>query len=255
MTNGDVADPQLELESAEHELDYAINALDTGLEVRSETLQAIFVRLHEFSHALVTATMRNMMSHRELVFFIHILRMELADAGWTSRYVDVPEFQSGEESMGMVNTIGGLEEKGPNNQAIQAIADLLNCVVDAIGISGWLVGLGSAGQGVQELLSSLRAEVGAGLEGCFEANTLQTYLQDIERYVSSSEQTQLEAGKFSAGDSGVVGTGEALLPVGGRAAPPVVGGRKGHGAKKSKIARAQEKSRSVGKYSFERIRI
>ena len=254
MVNGD-ADSHLDLESkvAEHELDYAMNALTTGLEVRSDTLRMVFARLHAFSQPLITATMRAMMSHRELVFFIHILRIELADAGWTSKYVDGGEVESTEE--GMVNVLGGVEEIGPSDQAIKVIGDLLNCAVDAIGVSGWLIGLGSDAQSTRELLNSLRAEVSAGLETCFEADTLQTYLKDVERYEATSEQGQLLASKHAVEEGDETGTEMALLPVGGRAAPPIVKGRNDKGGKKSKMALAREKSMAVGKYSFERIRI
>ena len=254
MTNGD-ADSNLEIESkvAEHELDYAMSALTTGLEVRSDTLRVIFARLHAFSHSIITSTMRTMMSHRELVFFIHILRIELADAGWTSKYVDVGGPAGAEE--GMVNTLGGVEESGPNDQAIRVIGDLLNCAVDAIGVSGWLVGLGSDTQGTRELLNSLRAEVSAGLEGCIEAGNLQTFLIDIERYAASSEQAQFQIGQHATDAEHETTVEKALLPVGGRAIPPTVKSRNDKGGKKSKIALARKKSRSVGKYSFERIRI
>ncbi len=255
MTNGD-ADSHLEFESkaAEQELDHAVAALSTGLEVRSSVLQAIFSRLLAFDQRTITSRLRDMMSHRELIFFIQILRVELADGGWTSRYIGTGEDEHQEEPQGMVNAMEGAEEGGPSNEALRTIGDLLNCAVDAIGTSGWLVGLSSNTVSAQELLASLRAEVSAGLEGCYEADTLGTTLGEIERFAAQTmEQQQPGSGKFELVDVDTEDV-ETLLPMGGRAYPAVVDG-KGKGAIKSKIALAQEQRRKVGKYSFDRIRI
>ena len=254
MVDGDAnSQLQLESEAAEHELEYAMTALTTGLEVRSDTLRVIFARLHAFHQPLVTSTMRAMMSHRDLVYFVHILRIELADGGWTSKYVDGGEADDAGD--GMVNPIGGFEESGPNDEAIKVVGDLLNCAVDAIGTSGWLVGLGSSALGTAELLASLRAEASAALEGCQEANMLQASLAEIERFVASNEQAYPMGAKRTWEEEDEVDPQKALLPVGGRVQPPFVKGKNDQGGKKSKIALAQEKSRGVGKYSFERIRI
>ncbi|KAK3708556.1 hypothetical protein LTR37_011451 [Vermiconidia calcicola] len=251
MTNGD-ADSDLELESkaAEQELEHAMTALSSGLEVRSDTLGVIFARLHTFDQHIITSKMRAMMSHRELIFFIHVLRIELADGGWTSKYIDVGEDDEDIGAKGMVNTIGGAEESGPSNEAIRTISDLLNCAVDAIGISGWLVGLSGAPVSA-ELLASLRAEVSAGLEGCYEADTLGTVVADIERFAASVEKSQLPGRRFMEGEGDGIDVENAMLPM-GRVDSFAV---RGQGKKKSKMLLAQEKSRRVGKYSFERIRI
>ena len=258
MTNGDV-DSHLAVESqaAEKELEHALTALFTGREVRSDTLREVFARLHAFPQTTVTATMRAMMSHQELIFFIHVLRIELAEGGWTSKYVGGTEDPNGEvgEEMGMVDAVKGNEEESPNDQAIKAIGNLLNCAVDAIGTSGWLVGRASAGSETDELIHSLRAEVSAGLEGCWEADKLGSLLAELERYGASNERVKSRSGKRAVETSEAIGEENALLPLGSRVEPPVVGGRNESGGKKSKMARAREKSRNVGKYSIDRIRI
>jgi hypothetical protein len=250
LTNGD-ADSQLDLESkaAEQELDEAMSALSNGLEVRSEILRMAFARLLAFNQRRITATLRSRLSHRELLIFVHILRIELADGGWTSRYIGgLSANEEFDEQMGMVNTMGGMEDSGPRDEAIKTIGDLLNCAVDAMGNTGWLVGLSGAPVSAGELLASLRAEVCAGLEGCYEAETLGSALSEIERF---ARQLQDGAGSLEAGGTGVE---DALLPIGGRVLPLVVD-EKGRSAKKSRVALAQEKSRRVGRYSFERIRV
>ena len=249
MVDGDAAsDLEFESEAAEQELDKAMNALTNGLEVRSATLRVILARLHAFPHKVVTTTMRAMMEKRELIFFIHLLRIELADGGWTSKYA----FEADDGEEGMVNHISGEEESGPNDQAIAVIGDLLNCAVAAIGTSGWLVGLSSDVLGTEELLDSLRAEVSAGLEGCYEASVLGTFLGELERCANSAERS---GDKCAWQGVEEVGEEKALLPLGGRLDSPVVKGRNGADGKKSKMAIGREKSRHVGKYSIDRIRI
>ena len=252
--NGDIqlpnGDAESELEVAEDELDHAVNALTAGLEVRSDTLRAIFARLHTLHLSDVTSAMRKMMTQEELFFLVHILRIELADGGWTSRYVDTGE--PGAEG-GMVDALAGMEASGPSDESIRVIGFLLNCAVDAIGVSGWLVGLGN-NWSVKELVESLRAEVSAGYEGCLEATTVQTFLAEIDRYIAAAGDSERRYGVVY--DDQVDDETEwAVLPIGGKAVSPIVNVRSDKGARKSKIARAQEKSRNVGKYVFERIRI
>ena len=246
VPNGDA---ESELDVAENELDHAVTALTAGLEVRSDALRSIFARLNTLDSAEVTTTMRSMMSQEELFFLIHILRIELADGGWTSRYVSTGEDVGAEG--GMVDALAGMEDSGPNDESIKVIGFLLNCVVDAIGVSGWLVGLGGTWS-AKEMVESLRAEVSAGYEGCLEANTVKSFLAEIEMY--SRQCQQLPEGYVAEGMH-VDGGGQPVLPVGGRAVVPSVKNRNGQVTTKSKIAQAQEKSRSVGKYTFERIRI
>jgi hypothetical protein len=242
-------DEESELEVAEDELDHAVNALTAGLEVRSDALRGIFARLHALNSLDVTSTMRSTMSQDELFFLIHILRIELADGGWTSRYVDVGEGAGAEG--GMVDALAGIEESGPSDESIKVIGFLLNCAVDAIGISGWLVGLGG-NWSAKELVESLRAEVSAGYEGCLEANTVKSFLADIEKYAGQVDQ---RPGAYFDADIDEEGETRAVLPVGGKAVAPKVMARTTRKETKSRFARVQEKSKSVGKYVFERIRI
>lgn len=251
MTNGD-ADSHVESESkaAETELEHVERVLMSGLEVRSDTLRVILERLHAFPAEDVTRTMRTMMSQKELIFLIHMLRIELADGGWTSRYVDAGADEdrydgvSDSKVTGMVDVIPSDGETGPSNRAVLAIGDLLNCAIDAVGTSGWLVGLSGDAFGTEDLLDSLRAEVSAGLEGCYEANTLGTFLDELDRFVASKPKRR----KGNAEDDV-----EASLPVGGRAQPTTLKSKRTSGPK-SKHAEALEKSKRVGKYSFDRIR-
>lgn len=248
--NGDHEEIESESRAAENEIALVMNALDTGLELRSDTLRIILLRLHTFSAGSITAAMREFMTHGELIFFVHMLRIELADGGWTSKYIDV-----GDEDIrdGLVNTrTGELERDGPNDQAVQAIGDLLNCAVDAIGIGGWLVGQSSASLRTDELIDSLRAEVSAGLEGCYEATTLSALLMELKRSAAAHESARnrrtREADHLESPE-------HAMLPLSPSADLHSALHKGGKRQRKSKMAIGEEKSRQVGKYSFDRIRI
>lgn len=255
LTNGDVDDGfENESKNVEKELDLAMNTLSTGLEVRSDTVQEITKRLHAFAPTTITATMREMMSPSEIVFFIHILRIELADGGWTSQYVDVG---GGQPESGLVNTIGAEDERGqPSDEAIKAIGSLLNCAVDAIGTSGWLVGQTSSMNGGDGLIDVLRAEVSAGLEGCYEASTLQTLLAEIQKCETVPEMATTQSRALAITDGDLLGLEKSLLPMTSMAGSQGWSRRnEKDGKKRSKMAVGREKSKRVGKYSFERIRI
>ncbi|KAK3060982.1 hypothetical protein LTR53_019925, partial [Teratosphaeriaceae sp. CCFEE 6253] len=83
MANG-AAESDLDSEAAlaARELDLALAALDSGLELRSATLRLLLDRCTAFPRAALTAAMRGGMGQEELVFFVKILRIELLQGGW-----------------------------------------------------------------------------------------------------------------------------------------------------------------------------
>ncbi|KAK5113717.1 hypothetical protein LTR85_010734 [Meristemomyces frigidus] len=254
MLNGD-ADSEVESEllATEKDLDRAVSALSTGLEVRSETLRLVLRRLHAFPQRAVTKTMRAMMRHEELIFFMKILRIELLAGGWTSRYVD----------LGNTDTADGMdgveEASGPSDQAIGTISDLMNCAIDAVGTSGWLVGQSGDSYGTEELIDALKSEVAASLEGLFEADTVNTFLDDVQSYDFSVQRT-LSAGEKRKRRRDVdvdvdLSVTDAMLPVGCRAEAAVAKDRHTKEGKKSKHVFEKERRGRVGVYSIDRIRI
>lgn len=256
MTNGDdheiESESELELAAVENELDLVMHALDAGLEVKSDTLRLITSRLHAFPPRSITTLMRSMLSQSEIVFFIHILRIELADGGWTSSYVAADET---DEQEGILRGLGEDEESRPSDGAIKAIGDLLNCAVDAIGTTGWLVGLSSAALATDELVDSLRAEVSAGLDGCFQAKKLGIWLRELEKSVDQQGTNKFPGRVIQVQENGLEDANAALLSLEPRGGVAKIASGKSANDKRSVKARAREKSKLVGKYSFERIRI
>lgn len=248
MEIGD-ADSNFEVETlaAEKELHHALSALQNGLEVRSQSLRLIFARLRSFPQKTVKDVLRKRLSHKELVFFIQILRIELAEGGWTSRYIDVGNDEYANRIEASDKQTGNTTEqiKGPQDQAIRHIGQLLTCAIDAISTSGWLVGLSGNVDTTQEILDSVRAEVSASLEGCLEAKTLERFLAELEKYADDAEKAGLTTGPIDDLEA-------AALPLGGRVEGPKRSGKDG---KKTRLEIAREKDLRVGKYSIDRIRI
>ena len=237
--------------AAECELDHALRTLAAGLEIRSSTLRAVLERLNVFPPESVVLSMRHAMARPEMLFFIQLLRIEMADGGWTSRYVDAPDeppagATESAESIpegALVDWIPGDGQWVPSDRAIHAIGNLLNCAVDALGTGGWLVGLAGDMVGTAQLLDSLRAETSASLEGCFEAEALATLLGEL--------RGQLEPAVADGGSS--EGEGEG----GGGAWLPLAGSERAEEPARdrdTRLERSRKKSRRVGKYAFERVR-
>lgn len=252
MVNGELDDAVMrESEAAETDLAYALAALNEGLAVRSVALQTVFSRLNTFPASTITEALRKSLSQREIVFFIQLLRIELADGGWTTRYVD--------------SELDRQDSSTPSDRSIGIISTLLNCAIDAIGTSGWLVGLsGNTEIAADEMLVTLRAETGAALEGCHEASSLGIFLNDFERYSSKLQQAGKAAPRERKVDP-IKNPGFLTAPL---AEDPILPlGYKVHSIsrtrttaggqvkQKSKSAIGKEISMRVGKYSLDRIRV
>ncbi|RMZ16413.1 hypothetical protein D0860_01010 [Hortaea werneckii] len=234
-----------ELIAAERELQSAVMAVSTGLEIRSETMRLVIRRLHAYPHRDISLCMRSMMRPEELLFFMKILRIELLEGGWPSRYIDLGDKQ--EDVAGLDGTD---DATGPSNQAIGTISDMMNCAVDAIGTSGWLIGQSSDVYGTAELIDALKSEVSAALEGLYEADTVATFLRSMAGHERSLEKTWhgVEKRKRAKGEwvAEELEPEEALLPMGCKAEPAVVRSRATKDGKRSKRMFEEERRRRVG---------
>ncbi|KAI7285594.1 hypothetical protein KC345_g1645 [Hortaea werneckii] len=243
-----------ELRAAERELQSAVMAVSTGLEIRSETMRLVIRRLHAYPHRDISLCMRSMMRPEELLFFMKILRIELLEGGWPSRYIDLGDKQ--EDVAGLDGTD---DATGPSNQAIGIISNMMNCAVDAVGTSGWLIGQSSDVYGTAELIDALKSEVSAALEGLYEADTVATFLRSMAGYERSLEKTWhgVEKRKRAKGEwvAEELEPEEALLPMGCKAEPAVVKSRATKEGKRSKRMFEEERRRRVGLYSIDRIRV
>ncbi|EME86356.1 uncharacterized protein MYCFIDRAFT_84502 [Pseudocercospora fijiensis CIRAD86] len=258
LTNGDIdmvdgddaekSEVQLEAEEAAamREIERANNLMDAGV-TRSTAFRKCLVRLQQFDHKDVSGALRAQMSQTEIIFLIQIMRVELANGGWTFTYDGIEDSAIGIDP--------SAQELSLDNQGIRTIAQLISCAVDAIGLSGWTVGLSGDRFVTDDLLYSLINETSAVMEGMFAAENLETTLKEIERTAASvQQQLQSHKRKRNGPEEQPENASEAtLMPLGGRMDPPTVS--KTVEARKGKVLTAKQKSQSVGKYSFERIRI
>ncbi|KAK4633327.1 hypothetical protein CLAFUW4_03617 [Fulvia fulva] len=247
MADGDV---QTELDAVERELDKAENLLESGLAIRAHACRILLNRLQAFPQRDVKQVMHTMLTHADLIFFLCLLRLELADGGWTQRYL---EQDVGEEEPSL--DVPNAQDITASNLAIRTIADLFDCAVDAIGLSGWLIGLSADIDGTEQLLQELKNEVSATVEGLFEAELLTNLLSNVKKTAAVLGEQQRSTLKRKLQTDEDDSVEDKLMPVGGRPEPPIVRTWGTKDGRKSKAAIAQQKSRAVGKYSFEQIRI
>lgn len=254
MTNGDT-DPNLEYElrAAEFALSHAFAELDSSPEGLREILYEIFRRLSAFPKKNVVVALRKMLSHQDLIRFISALRLELALGGWISRYTDYPDDNDAGARLATAEDTFST----PSDSAVHIVGSLLSSAIDAIGTSGWLIaGIDGDATKTQDMINALRAEVTAGVEGCYEAEALDRYLREVDRYAVSArdreQDRELETRHVVVSPDLDVeldarAIEEVMMPLG-----PSAGMRK-----EGKTARLQklELSKRVGRYSIERIRI
>lgn len=220
MTNGHAKEDEEEEEDsiADAEMDdiddmveQARELLDEGLPIRGESLRQALTKLNLLSTTVITKHLRAKLSLHELVFLIHILRLDLEQGGWTSRY-------GGEEETDFLDIADE-----PSNRAITVLTNMMSCAVDALGMRGWVTA--SASQpidSIDETLDLLRAEISATLEGVHEATFCHGVLADFLRhhykrtksFIGNGTEVEMEE-RWKAGKTVIVEKRpSAHLPVG-----------------------------------------
>lgn len=250
--NGDVDSTiQYESEAAEVDLAVALSALNDGLDVRSSSFHTIFTRLRAFPASATTKVFRSLLTPSQTVFFIQVLRIELAHGGWTSRYIDAEIEQA--------------EDGTQSNNSIDIIASLLSTAIDSIGTSGWLVALsGDSNLGTDEMIATLKAEISAALDGCHQVCALKIYLNDFEQYSNTIQAQEKASAKKvhpvrAPGIEAALQVVDPMVPLGFKVPAPISKTMMKNGGlreqKKSKSRLGKDISMRVGKYSLDRIRV
>lgn len=179
----EIEDLQVEraVQAAADAIDFAIETLENGVLIRGQTLRPALIKLQSFPPARIVQSLRTMMDHHELIFLIQLLRIELQEGGWASRYFAQP---TGEDFADTGN---------PSDRAISIIAGLLSCVLDAIGIGGWLTtgtAMTSTEKGLDDLVHQLHLESSAALEGIYEASFMKGLLAEFLRFCQRDANTE-----------------------------------------------------------------
>ncbi|TVY92337.1 Uncharacterized protein LAWI1_G001102 [Lachnellula willkommii] len=266
LVNGD-ADEQLEeLEAeAENDLELAEYQLGPGSGVRGQALSLALSRLYTCPTSAIVHALQTTLTSQETVYLIYLLRFELARGAWTAKYFDDDESELIDE-----------DAEVPGS-AIILISSLLNNCIDAVGAGGWLSGDLKLVEGdpfeAEELISSLKLEVSAALEGIQEAAYLKGLTSEMVRYGDAMQKSlpqEREPDSDTPGRKKHKGpvnppillpssSSEArVLPLGLRADKQVSLLKVGAGGEVSRrTARdiGHLKSQKVGKYTLERIMI
>lgn len=250
------SDEQGALEAAEADLHYATAQLENGLNVRSTSLRTVFHRLNSFPPSSIVAALKTHLQQNHLTFFIQLLRVELADGGWTTGCLD-PIVSP------RVNELSDSER--PTDNSLTIISNLLSCGVDAVGLQGWMV---PPSQEKDDVIELLRAETSAALEGAHEACEMGSYLGDFERFamlLKEQAKEERREGRNAAKVDAIKKPGfeevkevlDPILPMGMKVhkIEKMLVRSGGREQKKSKSLLGKERSMRVGKYSFDRIRV
>lgn len=212
-------------------------------------------RLYAIPSSSVARDLRTELSMHQLRVLVDTLRLEIARSGWLSPYGN------------------GFETIEPNiqdNNYICYIAHLLNCTIDSVGIGGWLLGASTTDELTEtaDTIGYMKAEISAALEGIEEATYLKGMLGEIllcgknslqsSAKMSRSDHAQLASLPIKPMTIVLNEDESCVLPLGLK--PAAVVSRIKVGAGGELIRRSARdigrlKSKTVGKYSFDRITI
>jgi hypothetical protein len=247
MANGD-DDHSInhEADDAMDDVDFVISTLENGIPMRGEAIRRILTQLNAFSNAEIAESFRQLLSQSEIVQLMNILRLELEDSGWVSRYIDPDPTAAAEFGV-------------PSNHAISIISKILSSAVDAIGVSGWLAPSNDdSADPVDELLLALRAETSIVLEGIHEATFMVDMLDQFLHYAEKKRTEFTPNPRISGAAIKTLAYQTPDLPLGLGLHSELsksrmsVGGKESH---RSKRDIGRQISMRVPKYSFDRIRI
>jgi hypothetical protein len=243
LLNGDGEHNFLEeADDAVEDVDFVISTLEHGIPMRGEVLRTALTQLNAFSVSDIVDAFRASLNQHEIVRLMNILRLELEDSGWISRYID-PDPTASEYGI-------------PSNHAITIISRVLSCAVDAIGLNGWLsTSASDPADSMDGLLIALRSEASIALEGIHEAMFMIGLLNQFLHYAYRRKGAyQPKPGKPIT----IEQNPHRELPLGLKIENEIsltrvsAGGRE---QQRSKRDIGRQISMKVPKYSFERIRI
>ncbi|KAI0880738.1 uncharacterized protein GGS22DRAFT_79422 [Annulohypoxylon maeteangense] len=239
----------MELDNLEDEIQRTVSYLDEDAGIRGSGLSVAFAKLGNCPNISMIKALRATFKPEEILSLIYLLRVELVRGAWTSRYLDITEFEK------------DANLDAPPDGVIKLIADLLGRCVDSIGPGGWLLNDAVlAADETGDFVASLKFEVSAALEGLEEAVYLRGVISEAVRYCESSKKTKVEGvvDKMRPIPLHVKDPGSQALPLGlkakgGVSAQKVVSG--GEVVDRSQRETGHLRSQQVGHYSLERIAI
>ncbi|KAE8441176.1 hypothetical protein EG329_005805 [Mollisiaceae sp. DMI_Dod_QoI] len=253
LANGDLEEEVEKLEAEiEQDLELAEYRLGPGSGTRGNALSLALSKLYTRPSPDIVHALQTTFSSQEIVCLIYLLRFELARGAWTTKYTDTAEIDVADE------------DAGQQDNAIILISSLLNNCVDAIGAGGWLSGEARLVDGdpfeAEELISSLKLEVSAALEGIEEAVYLKGLTSEMIKYGDAIEASVSKSSKNTEAPLIVpaINANTNQLPVGLKVEKEIPIHKIGAGGavyKRTLRDIGYLRSQKVGKYSRERIRV
>jgi hypothetical protein len=145
----------------------------TSLQDAFTGLNLTLSKLHGYPISRVVSSLRSTLSNTDTLAIVHHLRVSLATGGYTARFTENPPVP--------LDAI-----KAAPRLSLDAIVDLMNASVDAIGPSGWVSAVEFAGAAVNEseMISHMQSEISAALAGVEEAAYMKGVLGEFIRYGS-----------------------------------------------------------------------
>ncbi|KAG8530464.1 uncharacterized protein KY384_004967 [Bacidia gigantensis] len=226
------------------------------VEKAKDILYLVLQKIYSLPPHSSAAALRQVLGRQQLRSLADMLRLELASDGWLSFY----------------DRYDNSKEQSAIDDHMTHVSHLINVILDALGPAGWMIGSASSDElaHAADTISHMKAEISAALEGIEEATYLQHALGEV---LLCGKDTLLPRGQFQqkyALDSGMKkgairpsnpvfqGLLSNELPLGLRLRPKIPLTKIGAGGeiiKRSKRDLGRLKSRTVGKYSFEKINI
>ncbi|KAL9124729.1 MAG: hypothetical protein Q9217_005976, partial [Psora testacea] len=220
-----------------------------------EILYLILHKLRACPSKDLTQVLRQNFSKAQLRSLIDILRMEIARNGWLSLYL---------------NDLDPSESANANNRLISPIFHVLNSALDTLGPTGWILGSSITDDLTEtaNTISYMKAEVSAALECIEEATYLKGVLGEIllcgkgvlgppsNKSLTYTNNQRAVSQPIKPVSVALRDEERRILPLGLRSKPPISTIKIGAGGEV--IARSGRdigrlKSKTVGKYTFERI--
>lgn len=157
------------------------SSTEASLEDAFIGLNLTLSRLHDYPTKQIVSCLRSTLSNTDTLAIVHHLRVSLATGGYTARFTEEPPIP-----------LEAIKAAPP--LSLEAIIDLMNASVDAIGPSGWISAVEFAGAAVNEaeMISHMQSEISAALAGIEEAAYMKGIVGEFIRYgtrVSKSSTT------------------------------------------------------------------
>jgi len=251
---------------------------DCSICLRGAALKKCLLQFARLSHPTERVNaMRSHLPPLETISLIELLRIALAQGGWTSRYLDFHPAEASSYSADQTP-----DSNTNNGEAITDICGLLNCALDALGTGAWLASdltlsppsnnlNSSEHNNTGTIVSQLRDEISAALEGVQCCSFFNGFLKDFLRFEQAAAKSAAQrgggGGSRGGGHNAVFGssdavveyqTTESMLPLGLKTVQRVEGTRIGAGGEiQTRSARetGMKLSKRLGKYTFEKIRV